>query len=68
MALANTHIEGRDGSFVTTLIDLAVRLVENHPRSRQLERLSAMSDEELAAKGLNRQDVVRYIFRDRFYV
>ena len=27
-----------------------------------------LSDEDLAAKGVTRQDVVRHIFRDRYYI
>ncbi|MGC9418544.1 MAG: DUF1127 domain-containing protein [Rhodovulum sp.] len=68
MAVANTNIAGHKASVFTVLIDLLVRMMENHPHSRQIERLNAMSDEDLAAKGVTRQDVVRHIFRDRYYI
>ncbi|ARE39981.1 hypothetical protein RGUI_1840 [Rhodovulum sp. P5] len=68
MALANTNVTERHGSFLTSIVDFLVGLMENHPHTRQIEKLSRMSDEELAARGVTRQDVVRHIFRDRYYV
>ncbi|TCM80526.1 DUF1127 domain-containing protein [Rhodovulum steppense] len=68
MALAVTAITGRTGSILSTLLDVLVRVMEHHPRTRQIERLNALSDEDLAARGLTRQDVVRHIFRDRYYL
>ncbi|ANB34776.1 DUF1127 domain-containing protein [Rhodovulum sulfidophilum] len=68
MALANTHVAGPRGSFFSSVIAAMVRMVENHPRTRALDRLNAISDEELAARGLTRQDVIRRIFSDRFYL
>ena len=40
------------------------RVVEAQDRSPQVRRLEALSDEELAAKGIARTDIVRYVFRD----
>lgn len=37
-------------------------LAENNSRMAELDKLIATSDEELAAKGLNRTDEVRRIF------
>ncbi|GAA0288636.1 P-loop NTPase family protein [Rhodovulum strictum] len=68
MALAVTAITGRTGSILSTVLDALVRVMEHHPRTRQIERLNALSDEDLAARGLTRQDVVRHIFRDRYYL
>lgn len=68
MAVANTNIAGHKVSVFTALIDMLVRVMENHPHARQIERLNAMSDEDLAAKGVTRQDVIRHIFRDRYYI
>ena len=34
-------------------------------RTEQIDRLNALSDEALAARGLRREDIVRYVFRDR---
>jgi len=68
MALAHTDIEGRNGSFLTTVIEALARIMENHPHTRQIEQLNKLSDEDLAARGVTRQDVIRYIFRDRYYL
>ncbi|MCO8145551.1 DUF1127 domain-containing protein [Rhodovulum tesquicola] len=68
MALADSTITGSTGSIFSTLIAALVRVMEHHPRTRQIERLNALSDEDLAARGLTRQDVVRHIFRDRYYL
>ncbi|ROT99122.1 DUF1127 domain-containing protein [Histidinibacterium lentulum] len=34
-------------------------------RTDQIERLQALSDADLARKGLRREDIVRHVFRDR---
>lgn len=40
----------------------------SNSRARELERLNAMSDEQLAAQGLRREDIVRHVFRDVYYL
>ncbi|MCB1333219.1 MAG: DUF1127 domain-containing protein [Roseivivax sp.] len=45
-----------------------VSLGENHPRLRQMERLMALSDAELAARGLTREGIARHVFKDVYYV
>ena len=35
---------------------------------RRIEFLCALSDEELAERGLSRQDIVRHVYRDAYYV
>ena len=37
-------------------------------RLREMERLQALSDEELAKRGLTRDRIVNHVFRDLFYV
>lgn len=41
-----------------------------HRKSRmdQIAKLNALSDEELAKRGLRREDIPRHVFRDLFYV
>ncbi len=41
---------------------------ERSTRMRQIGRLAAMSDAELAAMGLRRQDIARHVYRDIFFV
>lgn len=40
-----------------------VRLSEANVRVREMERLSALSDAELATTGLTREDIVRHVYR-----
>lgn len=47
---------------------LLVSLADANPRMKQVSELNRMSDEELAAQGLNRVDEVNRIFGDRFYL
>ena len=37
-------------------------------RAKELETLSAMSDEQLAKLGLERSQIVQFVFRDIMYV
>ena len=41
---------------------------ENSSRMRRIEAFNAMTDEELAERGLKREDIVRHVFRDLMYV
>jgi uncharacterized protein YjiS (DUF1127 family) len=43
-------------------------LATANSRARQVEALSAMSDEELAKRGLRREDIVQHVFRDAMYM
>lgn len=36
-------------------------------RVRLFEQLNALSDEQLAARGLKREDIVQYVFRDAMH-
>lgn len=37
-------------------------------RVRELEALSALTDEQLAARGLKREEIAHYVFRDIMYL
>lgn len=45
-----------------------VLLMENNSRVQLVDQLNAMSDEQLAARGLKRQDIVRHVFRDLMHL
>jgi len=45
-----------------------VAVAEANPRMKAVQRLSEMSDEELAERGLKRDDIVRHVFRDIYYM
>lgn len=40
--------------------------MEKHSRLDEVRRLEAMSDAELAARGILREAIVPYVFRDKF--
>lgn len=75
MAYANANIADK-GFSVSAVIRNAfsalargfVAFAESNPRLRQVEQLSAMSDAELAKLNIKRQDIVRHVFRDVYYV
>ena len=52
----------------STIVDFAVSLSTSQTRYKQIEALSQLTDEDLAAKGLKREDIVRHVFRDVYYV
>ncbi len=45
-----------------------VQAMNANGRLDQIERLQAMSDEDLAKIGIRRTEIVTYVFRDRFSV
>jgi uncharacterized protein YjiS (DUF1127 family) len=53
--------------FVSLFTALAVNR-DHEARFRQVQKLQAMSDADLAARGLTRDEIVRHVFRDLYYV
>ena len=45
-----------------------VRLAETNRLVQEADALHAMSDADLAAKGLRREDIPRYVFRDLLHL
>ncbi len=45
-----------------------VSMAENNHRVKELERLSAMSDEELAKIGLRRDQIIHHAFADMMHI
>ncbi|MDE0985605.1 MAG: DUF1127 domain-containing protein [Yoonia sp.] len=43
-------------------------VMEANSRHDQVQRLSAMSDAQLAEFGVRREDIVRYVFRDVYHL
>ena len=41
---------------------------ESNARVRKLEHLHSLSDEQLAEKGLTREEIVRHVFAGQLYV
>lgn len=67
MALARTR-DGASGHFLTEILEGLTRglsrIAETNSRIREVERLQAKSDSELARMGLNREGITMHVFRD----
>lgn len=70
MALTQTYHAEKPGFifgvFNSIFLGLS-RIAEANWRVREAERLNAMSDAALAEKGLQREDIVRHVFKDVFW-
>lgn len=49
-------------------INFLVSISTSSSRARQIEALSRLSDAQLAERGMKREDIVRHVFRDVYYV
>lgn len=47
---------------------VAVTYVEARSRQAEISALEALSDEELAKRGIRREDIVRHVFADCVYL
>ena len=54
--------------FFATAMNGFARIGENNPRMRQVAALSALSDEQLARRGLSREDIARRVYAGFMYV
>jgi len=54
--------------FFTAIGNGLIRMGENNSRFRQIEALQAMSDAQLAERGIKREDIVRVVFGGHFYI
>lgn len=70
---SNTEIlsgRGIGQSLVSGIIgffDFLVKIAEADGRLRRIRELQEMSDEDLAARGLKRQDIVHHVFGYAYY-
>jgi uncharacterized protein YjiS (DUF1127 family) len=58
----------RIAAFFSSIGNGFVRFAENHARVRAAAELHAMSDMQLAKLGLKREDIIRHVFSDRYYL
>ncbi|MCR9125770.1 MAG: DUF1127 domain-containing protein [Rhodobacteraceae bacterium] len=75
MAYFTTHSDARTnpildavGAALTSVGNAIVAISEANSKVRQAEALHALSDAELAARGLKREDIARYVFADSYWV
>lgn len=56
------------GRFFNAILNGLVRMAEADPRFRKLSVLAAMSDEQLAERGLRRDQIAREVLGGTYYV
>ncbi|MCH2094001.1 MAG: hypothetical protein MK160_02685 [Rhodobacteraceae bacterium] len=47
---------------------MMIVMAEANSRQHEVQRLMALSDEQLAKRGLKRDEIVRYVFRSTLFV
>ena len=71
MAHVTTHTQHRGNVFVDAIDAIGrffVLITESNYRVREAERLQRMTDTQLAARGLKREDIARHVFADMYYL
>ena len=53
---------------LSAMFDGLISISENTARARQMEALMALSDAQLAERGIKRQDIARHVFRDTYVI
>jgi hypothetical protein len=56
------------GRFFAMIGKSLVMIGESSSRYRQVESLQALSDADLATRGIRRQDIVRVVYADAFWM
>ncbi|MBK0327378.1 DUF1127 domain-containing protein [Rhodobacteraceae bacterium F11138] len=56
------------GRFFAAIGNMLVLMSTANDRVRQVEALQALSDAELAKRGLKRDEIARYVFNDVFWL
>ncbi|QFU08044.1 hypothetical protein PARPLA_02564 [Rhodobacteraceae bacterium THAF1] len=54
--------------FFTGLGNGMAAYMERNARTDQIRFYQQMSDADLAARGMQREDIVRHVYRDRFFL
>lgn len=72
MAHANTSTDTTHGvsirHFFDGILDFLAGIADNNSRVKEVSRLQALSNAELAERGIGREDIVRHVFRDVYYL
>lgn len=72
MSIVHTHqpdvhpgLLGHLAAAFRAFFHAVMTMAEQSPRMREIDRLQAMSDADLAALGLTRDRIIQHVFRDR---
>lgn len=61
--VSTIQVVGRGvGSFFSAIFDVLVRMGEASGQAKKIQALMDMSDEELAKRGIRREDIAGYVF------
>lgn len=55
-------------SAITALGNMVVAMSNANGRVRQIEFLQSLSDADLAARGLKREEIAMHVFKDLYYI
>ena len=47
---------------------IAVVVAENNRYAREMQYLSSLSDKELEARGIKREDIAHHVFKELYYI
>ncbi|WP_323766354.1 DUF1127 domain-containing protein [Marinovum sp.] len=64
MAQLTTNITDTRPGLFERFMDFMVSIAESNSRMRRVEFLNSLSNDELKARGLRREDIVRHVFAD----
>ena len=67
-ATVNTSTSFNLGAPFRAIGNFFVAIMEANARVKKVEFLNSLSDEQLAKRGLKREDIVREVFKDSFYL
>ena len=70
-ATFTTHtqpVRSRLAAFGNRILDGMAYMMEHNARLQRVQRLQSLSDESLAARGIARDDIVRHVFKDVYYL
>lgn len=74
MALTDTHSVAHNslGHIITAPFravgNFLVAIMESNSRVQYVDRLNEMSDEQLAERGIKREEIVQHVFRDHMHL
>lgn len=67
-SITDTNAAAPRAGLFTRLGEAIVRAAERHSRADRIAALQRLDDAELAARGMRRDDIVRHVFADRFFL
>lgn len=55
-------------AFAAKIADIFHAMVQAHDRTDAVQQMQALTDRQLADMGVARDDIVRYVYRDIYYL